>query len=695
METILQDESTECGLACIAMISQYHGYNVTLPELRMAYPASQKGMTARDIMHVADAMGLQCHPLKADLDEIKDIELPCVLHWDLAHFVVLSRIKNQRYYIHDPASGTKVLFISQVGRHYTGVAFRMARSPTFRRRVSPPPISLRKLAGSINGLGRNITVILVLSVTLEILYISAPLLIQTMIDEVIPDADRQLSYLVIGAYLLTVLLGASLSGSRGWLTAYVGAQFSYGWAGNVARHLTRLPLPFFQARHLGDIVSRVGSIDAIQKTIVAKFPALLMDLIVSITTAAILFYYNLWVGLTSTASVVLYFCIRILYYGVFREANLGQISASAKQNTQLLEILRGIQSIKVSNKESQIGVRYINKLYITLEKGLKSQYLGASFASAQLFVDGARKALVLVIGTNLCIDGNITIGMLTATISFSDQLLSTSSRLADSFIELKMLRVQTERLADIMLKPIEAHQKNKYVGPLHDLQLSFRNVYFRYTEREKWLLENMSFDIAPGEHVAIIGPSGCGKSTVARLMLGLADPERGTISVGGKDIRDLGKTKLRQLVAAVLQEDQLFSGSIAENISFFDESFRIEAVQVAAVQACIDDEICAMPMGYQTLVGDMGAALSAGQKQRLLLARALYRNPRIIVLDEATSNLDLALERRLCESIGDMKLTRITFAHRPETISAADRVIELRPKLGASAGEPPLKALAV
>jgi ATP-binding cassette subfamily B protein RaxB len=266
--------------------------------------------------------------------------------------------------------------------------------------------------------------------------------------------------------------------------------------------------------------------------------------------------------------------------------------------------------------------------------------------------------------------------MLIAFVAYADQFSSRTGNLVDYLINLKLLRMQGERLADIVLTPPEPNAESSWSGPAPPPTIVFRDVSFRYADGEPWVLRNCTFSIDAGETVTIVGPSGCGKSTLLKLMLGLLDPQAGCIEIGGIDLRQFGKVRYREMVGAVMQDDVLFSGSIADNISFFDQAAMPDRIEQAARLAQIHDDIVAMPMGYRSLVGDMGSSLSGGQMQRLFLARALYRNPQILVLDEATSHVDVVCERKIFDGIRGLTATRIQIAHRPEVAARADRVLQ-------------------
>lgn len=677
LPSVLQAEAAECGLACLAMIAGYHGHHSDLPALRQRFSLSLKGMTARRLLEMAHALGLQCRPLQLEMEELSQLQTPCVLHWDLDHFVVLREVGKRSVVIHDPAVGVRTLSLAEVAKHFTGVAIEFSKGPTFQRQRAAPPVSLRSLAGSIRGLGRGMTQIFSLALVLELFALLAPLFMQLVVDQVIADGDHDLLTFLGLSFALLIVLETLVSALRSWTVMWLSTHFNLGWTGNVFQHLIRLPQSYFGARHLGDIVSRFGAIDTIQQTLTTRFVEIVLDgLMASITLVVLFIYSPLLAGITMV-TVTIYAALRLLYFRIYREANLSQITVSAKQHSRFLEAVRGVQTIRLNNQEAAQTARYLNSTAETLNTSIAIQRLDMLFTALQSVATGAQRVGVLWLGAWLALKGQFTVGMLTAFVAYGDQFSSRAASLIDYGIELRMLRLQAERLADIVLTAPEAHVNSEHVGPLPTPGVAFQKVSFRYAEGEPWVLRDCSFEIHSGESVAIVGPSGCGKSTLVRLLLGLLDPQQGAIEIGGMDLRRLGKSTYRSITSSVMQDDHLFTGSIAENISFFDSLATQDDIEEAARLAGVHDDIVAMPMGYHSLVGDMGSSLSGGQQQRLFLARALYRRPQILVLDEATSHLDVAMERQVNQAIKTLNITRIVIAHRPETIAHADRVIEL------------------
>ncbi len=391
----------------------------------------------------------------------------------------------------------------------------------------------------------------------------------------------------------------------------------------------------------------------------------------------VMLVYSFNLAMVSVLAVALYVLIRTLSYRPLKAASEEQIVHSATEQSHFLESIRGLQTIKLFNREDERRAQWLNLVVNTINRGLVTQRMHVLFRTTSGLILGAENILVIYFGALLVMDGTFSIGMLFAYIAYKTQFSSRVGSLVDLSFEIKMLRLQRERLADIVLTEPEA---NLDIGTLSTkliASIELRNVRFRYADSEPWVLDGVNLKIEAGESLVIIGPSGCGKTTLLKVLLGLAQPNEGEVLIGGVPLRGLGLRAYRDMLATVMQDDQLFAGSVADNISFFASDQSQQRVEVCAKQAAIHEEIMAMPMGYATLIGDMGTSLSGGQKQRILLARALYKQPRILFLDEATSHLDIEREQQVNEAVRSLHLTRVVIAHRPETIAMARRVVKL------------------
>jgi ATP-binding cassette subfamily B protein RaxB len=675
---ILQAEATECGLASLAMVAQAHGLHVTLPELRRRFALSLKGARLDQLIRIAQQLQLHARPLRLEMQDLPRLSLPCILHWDMNHFVVLARVGRRRIIILDPAIGERRLCTEEFSRHFTGVALELSPTTEFRPRKARAAIRLHQLTGRISGLWPALGQLFVLSMALQCFVVLAPFLLQWVVDQVLVSADRDL-LLVLGlGFCLSLPLQVGIGMLRGWTVTHVSARLGLQWMGNVFAHLLRLPLEFFEKRHLGDVNSRLGSVQAIQKTLTSSLIEALIDGLMAVVTLALMLVYSWRLALVTLLAVTVYLGIRALAFRPLRDRSERQLLAAAHQQTHLLESLRGMQSLKVAGVEVRRRSAYGNLMVDTVNQEVRLARMGLAFQAASQLVFGAERIAVIWIGALLTMRNAFSVGMLVAYLAYKDQFAQRVGALIDRCIDLRMLRLHADRLSDIVLTSPEAEPPAADDPTALDARIEIASLAFRYGEAEPWLLRDCSFVVEPGESVALVGPSGCGKTTLVKLLLGLLQPDDGVILFGGHDLHRIGPRRLRAVTGTVMQDDRLFAGTLADNISFFDPDQDPHNIEAAARLAAVHDEIIAMPMGYQSLIGDMGSALSGGQQQRIMLARALYRRPRLLILDEATSHLDLRNEKLVSTAVARLRLTRIVVAHRPETIASCDRVLVMQ-----------------
>jgi ATP-binding cassette subfamily B protein RaxB len=656
------------------MIARYHGHAVDLAGLRQRFSSSLKGVTLARLIEIAGELQLAPRPLRLEMEHLAKLATPYLLHWNLSHFVVLKRVTGRFAVIHDPARGVRRLTLAEVSDAFTGVALELSPRPDFRPLEARRSISLSALAGSITGLRSALVQILVLSAALEVFGIFGPFYLQWVVDQVLVVADKPLLTTLGIAFLLVTFFSVAITALRGWVVIYASTILGVQWATNVFAHLMRLPADFFEKRHVGDIVSRAGAVQNIQSALTTKLIGAILDGVMAVVTLGILIAYNVWLAGLVFGTFCVYALLRLLIFRPLRRATEEQIAFGASQQSQLLESIRGAQPIKLFNKQDERTARYANALVDTANAGVAVQRLGLVFSSAQSLLFGVENVVLIWLAAGQVIAGHFTVGMLIAFATYSQQFTSRAGSLVDASVDFRMLRLYGERLADIVLTAPESHLEAGYDGPPPAAGIELRNVSFRYADSEPWILRDCSLKIEAGSSLAIVGPSGCGKTTLAKIILGLLEPIEGEVLVGGMKVRKLGLKAYRRMIAAVMQDDRLFAGSVADNIAFFDPDATMPRIEQAARLAVIHDDIIKMPMGYRSLVGDMGSALSGGQQQRVILARALYHNPQILVLDEATSHLDPAREQHISAAIGNLAITRIIIAHRAETIARADRI---------------------
>jgi ATP-binding cassette subfamily B protein RaxB len=675
---VLQTEAAECGLACLAMIASHHGHRTDLAALRQRFALSTKGSTLADLVRMAGALNLSARPLRAEPAHLSRIAVPCILHWDLNHFVVLVAVRKGRAVIHDPARGTRMLSKTELSRHFTGVVLELRPGVGFRALDERRAVTLRQLLGPVHGLKRSLAQIFVFALALEAFMLLAPFFLQWVVDGALLSADRDLLLTLAIGFGLLVVITVTTGALRSWAVLYLSSTLSLQWLGNVFAHLMRLPVAWFEKRHAGDVMSRFGAIQKIQQTLTTSFIEAVLDGLLVVVTFAMMALYSVALAGIALGAVVIYALLRWVWFAPQREATEEFIVHEAKRSTHFLESLRGVQAIKLFNRQDERRARFMNLVVDAMNADVTTKKLELGFVSLNKLLFGLERIAVVGVGAMLVMDRSFTVGMLFAFLAFKEQFALRVSALIDKAVELKMLRLQGERLADIVLTAPEVTDSDRPTHREPEPRVELDRVAFRYAETEPWVLKDCSLVIEPGEAVAIVGPSGCGKTTLLKLVLGIHAPTRGEVRIGGIPLAQLGLSNWRQMIGTVMQDDQLFAGSIADNIGFFDTEASAERIAECARLACVADEIEAMPMRYHTLIGDMGASLSGGQKQRILLARALYKRPKILFLDEATSALDVDRERLVNQAIRGLAMTRVIVAHRPETIASAQRVIVLQ-----------------
>ncbi len=675
------------------MLSSAHGLRIDLSELRRRFSISLKGADLSQLIRHAEALNFACRPLRLELEEMNQLQLPCMLHWDLNHFVVLTKVSGglaKAITILDPAVGKREMSLLEASPHFTGIALEITPTPAFKPADERRKVKLRDLIGKVFGLKRALINILLLAVGLEAIALVSPIVTQWVVDGALVTGDRDLLLLTVLGGGVLMVIQFLLSMARGWIGLRMNQQLSIQFTANLFSHLLKLPLAFFEKRHIGDITSRFGSLSAIRAVLTQGAVSVLLDGVMAVVTLGMMMLYAPKLTIVVLIALGLYFLLRWASYSAFRNASEERIVLSAKENSFFLETIRAVQPLKLFGRTPERLSRWQNLMVDVQNRDLQTQKMELWFGSANTLIFGVEGMLILYLGGSAVLNQQMTLGMLLAFMAYKGQFAGRATALINLMMQIKMLSLHSERLADIALEPPEKTSEMFIDVDRIAPRIELRDVSFRYADGEPWVLRNFSLIIEPGEHVAICGPSGCGKTTLMKLILGLLEPNEGEIRIGdpntGQDaaqsigqysLKQLGAAQFRSLVGTVMQNDSLLSGSLAENISCFDPRTDLARVELSARAAEMHGAITAMPMGYQTLVGDMGSTLSGGQQQRILLARALYKQPKILALDEATSALDTENERKVSDAIKALSLTRIVVAHRRETINAAERVIAM------------------
>lgn len=694
LPSILQSEISECGLACLAMVSSYFGLRTDLAGLRLRLGTAQDGMNLKQLIVQSNRIGLSARAVKADLDALKNLRTPCILHWDLNHFVVLKKVGRRKIVIHDPSIGVVKMTYAEASRHFTGFAVDFEPNQNFVARDERKIPTLKSIVGRTDGMYSALAHIFALALLLQIVGLASPAAMQWMIDNAFGSADKRLIVTVVAGMALLMLINLTVGLVRTWMVTYLSTSIGFQWSSRVLIHLLHLPVDFFERRHLGDIMSRFGSVSAIQRTVTTGMIEGILDGLMSIVTLIMIWLYSPKLALTAIAALVALTLLQLLSFEALKRNAKEALVADARASSSFMESIRGIRPIKLCGRANDRRTAWQNLSIEAINIKIRGQWLGIAVGTTGALISGTQRIVAIYLAASLIYEGQFTVGMLFAYLSYQDQFMGRAGNLVKYFFEVRMLRLHFERLADIVLTPTEgltqlvandsdddgelqssvpiAQGGDMPAGPA---SVQFKNVSFKYSEFARNVLNDLSFSSAGSKCTVITGKSGVGKTTIAKMILGIHKPAAGQILINGKPIEEINIESLRQRIASVLQGDVLFAGSIRDNIAFFDTEIDMARVEECARIACVHEDIERMMMGYHTPVGDMGSTLSAGQKQRVLIARALYRKPGILLLDEATSDLDVTTEEQLNINLSKLDLHRLYIAHRPQTIKFGDQVV--------------------
>lgn len=708
---VLQSEAAECGIACMTMIAQYYSDKRDLNALRQTVSVSLRGTTLKDVMRIASDLGFQTRAIKIEMEHLAQLSCPAILHWNMNHFVVLTKVKGKTLTIHDPALGERKLTYSEASKYITGIALEVTPSDTFSPKKSAPRLGLSQFFTRTTGFKRNLLTLFALSIVLQLFALASPYYMQIVVDDVlIYNNDALLKALAIG-FALLLIIETFTSGIRKFVILSVSSRLQLQMSASVFKHLLSLPLDYFDKRHIGDVVSRFGSLASIREFLTTGLVTALLDGLMAVITLAVMILYSPKLTLVVVAIMLAYLAVRLGLLPFIKRLTTERIALAALEQSHFMESVRAILPIRVYSQEVQRHGQWQNKLVATLNKDITLGKINIGSALTNQLLFGAENLVVVYIGASLVMEGTLSIGMLLAFMAYKARFVSALDGVVNKLIELSMLGVHFNRLSDILLTPSQqkplslktkddtfekqnVHFSNADVpnsstsnslapnvltpdgastpslldAKTRPVALKATALSYRYSETNAWVFKNLMFSVHSGEIVAITGDSGCGKSTMLKCLMGLYPVSEGNIE---------HPSSTNPVIASVLQEDTCLSGTIAQNICCFEEAPDLKKMVHVAQLACIHEDIMQMPMQYHSLVGDMGSSLSGGQKQRLLLARALYQEPDILFLDEASSHLDMENEAQINHHLKSLNMTRIIVAHRPQSIAMADKVYRL------------------
>ncbi|MEQ8756500.1 MAG: peptidase domain-containing ABC transporter [Coleofasciculus sp. G1-WW12-02] len=676
-----QQSASDCGAACLVMVSRYWGKRFSVNRLRDIANVDHNGASLRGLSAAAESIGFSTRPVKASLDQLAKQKLPAIVHWEGKHYIVVYEITRKLVVVADPAIGQKTLSHWEFKQNWTGYALLLQPTALFKdEKESTTPFW--QFFELIKPHGLVMLEVFVASLFIQIFGLVTPLFTQLILDRVVVQRSG-LTLMAVGIGLLMFsLFRVAMLGLRQYLLDHTANKLDLALIVGFIRHTFRLPLGFFESRYVGDIISRVQENRKIERFLSGEALSILLDLLTVFIYVGLMVWYSWKMALLALAIVPPFFLLALIATPFLRRISREIFNTYATENSYLIEALSGVRTVKATAVEQMVRWHWEELLNQEIKKGFSGQVIGNRLQIFSNTIEAVATTALLWFGAHLVIQNQLTIGQLVAFNMLLGNIIMPFQRLTVLWNQLQEVVIAVERINDVLDATPEEDLQEQARATLPPMRgdVRFDNVTFRYhPESDSNVLENLSFEVKSGQMVALVGRSGSGKTTVSKLVLGLYPPTEGKVLIDGHDITSLSLRSLRQQVGVVDQDTFLFGGTIRENISLGHPGARLEEIMEAARLAGADEFIKRLPMGYETQIGEGGGMLSGGQRQRIAIARALLGDPRLLVLDEATSHLDAESERIIQQNLNGILKGRTTLviAHRLSTVRNADQILVL------------------
>lgn len=675
---IRQHSAMDCGPTCIAMISQFHNRRINLNLIREMAGTSRYGTSLLTLAETAEKLGYLARGVRANYGGLMKLKLPLLCHWQGNHFVVLYEITPTHATIGDPAIDVMRLERSEFEESYSGTALELTLSTKLdeQYKAKSPFSILIPLAEPHKGILRDI---FIATFVYQILQLFIPLFTQVIVDKVIVHQSiSMLNAMLMGMVLLT-LFETTISYLRGFLLAFLSMKIDQSLFVEFYRHLLSLPLKFFEQRTIGDVLARFGENEKVRGFLAGSAITVTLDVVMAVIYLGFIFLYNTTFGMWTCLYLLCFTIVVLCYTPILRRLSRQAFDKNVASSSFLVESIRAIEKVKSSAIEHHTRWHWEELFADSLN--VKFRELMAhniAFVASQL-IHMSGQVLLLWYGANLVINNQLSVGQLMSLNMMVSMATQPLMRLIDVWNQFQEVQISLERLGDVFeTKPEEPEPFKKVPLKKMDGRVKFESVTFTYSRvAPTKALIDVTFEALPGQVVGIVGRSGCGKTTLLKLLLGLYMADEGRILIDSQDIVHLSLRELRKQVGVVSQNEYFFKGTIRENLCLYDQEADTQSLIAAARIAGIEDFINAQPHGFETNVNEGAFDLSGGQRQRLAIGRSLVHNPKILVFDEATSNLDSESEQHIQKSMAKVREGRTMFivAHRLSTVRDADQIL--------------------
>lgn len=675
-----QQSASDCGAACLAMILRYWGKRVPLHVLREQAHVGSSGTSLKSLARAAEALGFHTRPVRASLGSLLHLSHPWIAHWQGDHYIVVYHIKGNRVVIADPALGQRSLTQSEFQRYWTGYALLL--EPTERlHEIEIRHPSLHRYVQAISPYRSIILQIILFSLLIQIFGLVTPLFTQIILDQVVVQKSFMTLHVFAIGLLMFSLWEIGLSSVRQYLLSYLSNRLDLTLISGFIKHALSLPLKFFESRRVGDVITRVQENQKIQRFLVGQMVLSWLEFMTGFVYLALMLFYNWRMTLLVLSLIPPIILLTLAATPLLKQVSRQIFKESTNQNSSLVEMMTGIHAVKTAGVEQELRWRWEDQLTRQVNAQFQGQKLGIKLQTASGLIHSFGTTALLWFGATLVIQNQLTIGQFVAFNMMMGYVISPIINLSNLWDELQEVVISAERLEDVFEAQPEHPTDHSLLilPPLHG-EVQFEDVSFRYNEDEEHnTLQNISLTVYPGQTIALVGRSGSGKSTFVKLIQGLYHPTQGRVLIDGHDLRHVAPHSLRSQLGVVPQDCFLFSGTILENITLYRSEFTLDQVLQVSQLAEAHAFIQSLPLGYNTKVGERGSTLSGGQRQRIAIARALLGDPRILILDEATSSLDTESERRFQRNLTQICRDRTTFiiAHRLSTVRHASCILVL------------------